>query len=160
MITREQFIEKVNSFNLGEELTNKCIEYYDNPSKSTSKEKVIDEASAEDLVKTVNKWYGIKYSTKERKPRTKKNTVKLETLLQQINEITDSVIATNDEDDMDDLSSCLTANVNKLGAELDKIKQAYFNEKNAIENAIKEFNKKHDVNFYLSFKVTEETTEE
>ena len=97
---------------------------------------------------------------KKRKPRTKKNTVKLETLLQQINEITDSVIATNDEDDMDDLSSCLTANVNKLGAELDKIKQAYFNEKNAIENAIKEFNKKHDVNFYLSFKVTEETTEE
>lgn len=159
MITREEFIAKVNSFNLGEEQTAKCIEYYDNPSKSASKEKVVDEANAEDLVKTVNKWYGIKHSTKEKKPRTKKNTVKLEELLEQINGITDSVIATNDEDDIDDLRSCLTSNVNKIDVELDKIKQAYLNEKKEIEKAIKEFNKKHNVNYTLSFKI-EETTEE
>ena len=151
MITREQFIEKVNSFNLGEELTNKCIEYYDNPSKSTSKEKVIDEASAEDLVKTVNKWYGIKNSTKEKKPRTKK--VKLEALLQQINDITDSVIATNNEDDMDDLSSCLSSNAYKVGKVLEEIDKKNQEEYNNIIKAIKEFNKKNNTNYNLVNKI-------
>lgn len=151
MITREQFIEKVNSFNLGDEQTNKCIEYYDNPSKSTSKEKVIDEASAEDLVKTVNKWYGIKNSTKEKKPRTKK--VKLEALLQQINDITDSVIATNNEDDMDDLSSCLSSNAYKVTKALEEIDKKSKEEYNNIIKAIKEFNKKNNTNYNLVNKI-------
>ena len=117
MITREQFIEKVNSFNLGEEQTNKCIEYYDNPSKSTSKEKVIDEASAEDLVKTVNKWYGIKNSTKEKKPRTKK--VDIQGKLDELNSFVDSIIANGNEDGLYDLDEALTS----ISSEIRKTKE-------------------------------------
>lgn len=156
MISREQFQEKINSFDYSDEQKEKCLAYYDNDSKSAAKEKVIDEANAEDLVKTVNKWYGIKHSTKERKPRTKKNEIKLEEWLEQINVITDSVIAANDEDDMIDLKSCLNENVFKLEVELQKMRDAYQNERKEIEKAIKEFNKKHNVNYTL----TKETSEE
>ena len=72
MITKDQFITKINSYNLSEELIAKCIAYYDNDSKSINKEAVIDGDDSERLIKTVNKWYGIVNSTKERKPRTKK----------------------------------------------------------------------------------------
>lgn len=92
MITREDFIAKVNSFNLGEEQTNKCIEYYDNPSKSVAKEKVVDEANAEDLVKTVNKWYGIKHSTKEKKPRTTNKANQVEKQKEEINKLVGKII--------------------------------------------------------------------
>lgn len=151
MITREQFIEKVNSFNLGEELTNKCIEYYDNPSKSTSKEKVIDEASAEDLVKTVNKWYGIKHSTKEKKPRTKK--VDIQGKVDELNSFVDSIIANGNEDEMNELLSALNDASSKVGKVLEEIDKKNQEEYNNIIKAIKEFNKKNNTNYNLVNKI-------
>ena len=151
MITREQFIEKVNSFNLGEEQTNKCIEYYDNPSKSTSKEKVIDEASAEDLVKTVNKWYGIKNSTKEKKPRTKK--VDIQGKLDELNSFVDSIIANANEDEMNNLIAALNEASTKVGKVLEEIDKKNQEEYNNIIKAIKEFNKKHKTNYNLVNKI-------
>lgn len=151
MITREQFIEKVNSFNLGEELTNKCIEYYDNPSKSTSKEKVIDEASAEDLVKTVNKWYGIKNSTKEKKPRTKK--VDIQGKLDELNSFVDSIIANANEDEMNNLIAALNEASTKVGKVLEEIDKKNQEEYNNIIKAIKEFNKKNNTNYNLVNKI-------
>lgn len=151
MITREQFIEKVNSFNLGEEQTNKCIEYYDNPSKSTSKEKVIDEASAEDLVKTVNKWYGIKNSTKEKKPRTKK--VDIQGKLDELNSFVDSIIANANEDEMNNLKAALDEASTKVGKVLEEIDKKSKEEYNNIIKAIKEFNKKNNTNYNLVNKI-------
>lgn len=151
MITREQFIEKVNSFNLGEEQTNKCIEYYDNPSKSTSKEKVIDEASAEDLVKTVNKWYGIKNSTKEKKPRTKK--VDIQGKLDELNSFVDSIIANANEDEMNNLIAALNEASTKVGKVLEEIDKKNQEEYNNIIKAIKEFNKKNNTNYNLVNKI-------
>lgn len=151
MITREQFIEKVNSFNLGEEQTNKCIEYYDNPSKSTSKEKVIDEASAEDLVKTVNKWYGIKNSTKEKKPRTKK--VDIQGKLDELNSFVDSIIANANEDEMNNLIAALNEASTKVGKVLEEIDKKNQEEYNNIIKAIKEFNKKNKTNYNLVNKI-------
>lgn len=151
MITREQFIEKVNSFNLGEEQTNKCIEYYDNPSKSTSKEKVIDEASAEDLVKTVNKWYGIKNSTKEKKPRTKK--VDVQGKLDELNSFVDSIIANANEDEMNNLKAALDEASTKVGKVLEEIDKKNQEEYNNIIKAIKEFNKKNNTNYNLVNKI-------
>lgn len=151
MITREQFIEKVNSFNLGDEQTNKCIEYYDNPSKSTSKEKVIDEASAEDLVKTVNKWYGIKNSTKEKKPRTKK--VDIQGKLDELNSFVDSIIANGNEDEMNNLKAALDEASTKVGKVLEEIDKKSKEEYNNIIKAIKEFNKKNNTNYNLVNKI-------
>jgi hypothetical protein len=151
MITREQFIEKVNSFNLGDEQTNKCIEYYDNPSKSTSKEKVIDEASAEDLVKTVNKWYGIKNSTKEKKPRTKK--VDVQGKLDELNSFVDSIIANGNEDEMNNLIAALNDASTKVGKVLEEIDKKNQEEYNNIIKAIKEFNKKNNTNYNLVNKI-------
>ena len=151
MITREQFIEKINSFNLGEEQTNKCIEYYDNPSKSTSKEKVIDEASAEDLVKTVNKWYGIKNSTKEKKPRTKK--VDIQGKLDELNSFVDSIIANGNEDEMNNLIAALNDASTKVGKVLEEIDKKNQEEYNNIIKAIKEFNKKNNTNYNLVNKI-------
>ena len=151
MITREQFIEKVNSFNLGDEQTNKCIEYYDNPSKSTSKEKVIDEASAEDLVKTVNKWYGIKNSTKEKKPRTKK--VDIQGKLVELNSFVDSIIANANEDEMNNLIAALNEASTKVGKVLEEIDKKNQEEYNNIIKAIKEFNKKNNTNYNLVNKI-------
>ena len=151
MITREQFIEKVNSFNLGDEQTNKCIEYYDNPSKSTSKEKVIDEASAEDLVKTVNKWYGIKNSTKEKKPRTKK--VDIQGKLVELNSFVDSIIANGNEDEMNNLIAALNDASTKVGKVLEEIDKKNQEEYNNIIKAIKEFNKKNNTNYNLVNKI-------
>lgn len=151
MITREQFIEKVNSFNLGDEQTNKCIEYYDNPSKSTSKEKVIDEASAEDLVKTVNKWYGIKNSTKEKKPRTKK--VDVQGKLDELNSFVDAIIANANEDEMNNLIAALNEASTKVGKVLEEIDKKNQEEYNNIIKAIKEFNKKNNTNYNLVNKI-------
>ena len=33
MITKKQFIERINSFNFSDEQKSKCLSYYDNPSK-------------------------------------------------------------------------------------------------------------------------------
>ena len=151
MITREDFIAKVNSFNLGDEQTNKCIEYYDNPSKSTSKEKVIDEASAEDLVKTVNKWYGIKNSTKEKKPRTKK--VDIQGKLDELNSFVDSIIANGNEDEMNNLIAALNDASTKVGKVLEEIDKKNQEEYNNIIKAIKEFNKKNNTNYNLVNKI-------
>lgn len=151
MISREQFQEKINSFDYSDEQKEKCLAYYDNDSKSANKENVIDNYDAEKLWNTVNRWYGIKNSTKEKKPR--KKTVKLEALLQQINDITDSVIATNNEDDMDDLSSCLSSNAYKVGKVLEEIDKKNQEEYNNIIKAIKEFNKKNNTNYNLVNKI-------
>ena len=136
MITREQFIEKVNSFNLGEEQTAKCIAYYDNDSKSANKEEVIDGDDTERLIKTVNRWYGIKNSNKERKPRTKKviePTVDIDiTNINQLKEIikksnsTDEVIAYQSE--LEDLVAYCVERLEKImvkdiQAKEDKAKQ-------------------------------------
>lgn len=151
MITREDFISKVNSFNLGEELTNKCIEYYDNPSKSAAKEKVVDEANAEDLVKTVNKWYGIKYSTKEKKPRTKK--VDIQGKVDELNSFVDSIIANGNEDEMNELLSALKDTSNKVAKAIEEIDKQSKEEYNNILNAIKEYNKKNKTNYNLVNKI-------
>lgn len=70
MITREEFLNKIQQFT--EEEQTKCLKYYDE-STSKNKEEIID-GDTKKLLSTVCRWYGIVTSTKERKPRTLKQS--------------------------------------------------------------------------------------
>lgn len=151
MITREQFIEKINSFGFNDELKEKALAYYDNDSNSNSKEGVIDNADAEQLTKTVNRWYGIKNSTKEKKPRTKK--VDIQGKVDELNSFVDSIIAKGNEDEMNELLSALNDASSKVGKVLEEIDKKNQEEYNNIIKAIKEFNKKNNTNYNLVNKI-------
>ena len=157
MITREQFQEKINSFGYTPEQVQLCLAYYDNDSKSESKPNVIDNYNAEDLWKTVNRWNGIKNSSKEKKPRAKK--IDWQTKIDELNEIVDSFIACNNEDVLFDLNDALTPIIIKINNYEDERKKQYLQEKKEIEKVINEFNKKHNAKYYLGYKNEEEQEE-
>lgn len=151
MITREQFQEKINSFDFSDEQKEKCLAYYDNDSKSANKENVIDNYDAEKLWNTVNRWYGIKNSTKEKKPRTKK--VDIQGKLDELNSFVDSIIANANEDEMNNLIAALNDASTKVGKVLEEIDKKNQEEYNNIIKAIKEFNKKNNTNYNLVNKI-------
>lgn len=151
MITREQFQEKINSFDFSDEQKEKCLAYYDNDSKSANKENVIDNYDAEKLWNTVNRWYGIKNSTKEKKPRTKK--VDIQGKLDELNSFVDSIIANGNEDEMNNLIAALNDASTKVGKVLEEIDKKNQEEYNNIIKAIKEFNKKNNTNYNLVNKI-------
>lgn len=76
MLTKKQFIERINSFNFSDEQKSKCLSYYDNPSKSKSKETVINTYNGEALMITVNKWYGITLARQTKEMELKLNEIK------------------------------------------------------------------------------------
>ncbi len=151
MITREQFQEKINSFDFSDEQKEKCLAYYDNDSKSANKENVIDNYDAEKLWNTVNRWYGIKHSTKEKKPRTKK--VDIQGKVDELNSFVDSIIANGNEDEMNNLITALNDASSKVGKVLEEIDKKNQEEYNNIIKAIKEFNKKNNTNYNLVNKI-------
>lgn len=151
MITREQFQEKINSFDFSDEQKEKCLAYYDNDSKSANKENVIDNYDAEKLWNTVNRWYGIKHSTKEKKPRTKK--VDIQGKVDELNSFVDSIIANGNEDEMNELLSALKDTSNKVAKAIEEIDKKNQEEYNNIIKAIKEFNKKNNTNYNLVNKI-------
>ena len=63
MITREDFINKLKSFNYDNEQITKCLAYYDN-SHSKNKKDIIENYDSKRLIGVVNRWYGIVTSTK------------------------------------------------------------------------------------------------
>lgn len=151
MITREQFQEKINSFDFSDEQKEKCLAYFDNDSKSPNKENVIDTYDAEKLWNTVNRWYGIKNSTKEKKPRTKK--VDVQGKLDELNSFVDAIIANANEDEMNNLIAALNEASTKVGKVLEEIDKKNQEEYNNIIKAIKEFNKKNNTNYNLVNKI-------
>lgn len=69
MIAREDFINKLKSFNYDNEQITKCLAYYDN-SNSKNKKDIVEHYDSKRLIGVVNRWYGIVTSTK--KPNIKK----------------------------------------------------------------------------------------
>ena len=153
MITREQFQEKINSFGYTPEQVQLCLAYYDNNSKSESKPNVIDNYNAEDLWKTVNRWNGIKNSSKEKKPRTSNTAKQVEKLQAEVEKLINKLNEIIGETESTTLLSNIRALVsevsNKAKTKEDEINNAKMEKYNQALALLNEYNKATGKNYKI-----------
>lgn len=149
MITREEFLNKIQQFT--EEEQTKCLKYYDE-STSKNKEEIIDGDDSKKLLATVCRWYGIVTSTKERKPRTLKQSQAVTSNFEMvhindkyhkaINKVAALIANEKEETELNNIKEVLSSLISLANTRIDELQNPTRKEEEEIKDLIVKLNNK------------------